>query len=129
LNQVVNYGFGAEIALNPKASVYGSYTTDFSAVNDSIARLASFDGEASASISNWDMNHIAFGTSYQAGRFDLTLGATYSYASKDFPTLINLPNEDGTDEPIFNSGKTTVLKYARWRFIFGFSFEFGGGNN
>lgn len=126
LSQVVNYGFGAEIAINKKVSVYGSYTTDFSAAIDSLARLATFDGEANASISNWDVNHIAGGTSFKAlkGRADLTLGVTYSFASEKFPTLVNLPSGDGIDEPIFNSGKTTTLRFKRWRFIFGFSFEF-----
>jgi long-subunit fatty acid transport protein len=126
LDQVINYGFGAEIAVNDKVSVYASYTTDFSAAIDSLSRLASFEGEASASISDWDINHIAGGASFKVlkGKADITLGATYSFATQDFPTLVNLPGGDGTDEPIFNSDKTTTLRFKRWRFIFGFSFEF-----
>ena len=124
--QVINYGFGAEVAVNDDVSLFGSYFTDFSAAADSLGRVASFEGEANASVSNWDLNHISGGLTFNIlkGKTSLTFGLTYSFANKDIPILINLPSGGDRDGPIFDRDKTTTLRFRRWRFIFGATYSF-----
>jgi len=122
MKSVWNAGVGMELALNEKFSAYGSFATDFSAVVGDVDRIAEFKNEISASTFRADFYNLGGGFSLETKWAELTLGATYAGASQNIRRPINLPEEG--DEPIFDSGERSEVKYNRWRFVLGFSFPF-----
>ena len=126
LESILNYGFGLEYTFTEKFSVYGGFTTDFTALPDEITGLGSFSDETNASIANWNLYHISGGASFTIKqKFDIVLGVANAFANKTIPILIDLP-EDETSGPVFDRSETTNLNYSRWTFVLGFSIEIFG---
>jgi len=120
LNPVFNYGIGLEMELNEKISIYGSIATDYSGVTSDITRFAEIENEANNSVFQADFLKFGGGLMLNTSWAEITLGATYAGASQEFKRPINFSG----DEPVFDSGETTTLKFNKWRFILGFSFPF-----
>ena len=126
LESILNYGFALEYAFTKEFSVYGGFTTDFTALPNEVTGLGSFSNETNASIANWDLYHISGGASFTIKqRFDIVLGVANAFSNKTIPILINLP-EDETSGPVFDGSETTNLSFNRWTFVLGFSIEIFG---
>jgi len=120
--QVINYGAGLELSFSEKLSMYASYSSDYSYVNEDITRITDYDTEASNSSFRADINHIGSGFVLKLKKADITLGLTYAWATETIPRPIDFPDEG--EEGIFNPDETTELVWSRWRFIFSFSIPF-----
>jgi hypothetical protein len=118
LKAVLNYGIGYEIYINESLSAFGSFATDFSAVNPDIARFADLQREASNTSFQADIYHLGFGTDFKTKFANLTLGATYAFSTEDIER--NIEVDDGTG----NTTQNGQIHYNRWLFILGFEFPF-----
>lgn len=122
LDAVINYGVGVEVKLKENVSIYGSFSTDFSAVKtDAISFLESKD-ITNNSATNTDFFHFSAGSSLNIKKIELIFGLGFSFGSQVLPRPLNLPNDD--NEPIFDSSTTSKLLLSRWQIIFGFSIPF-----
>lgn len=119
LKSVFNFGIGFEYYVNEKFEVYGSFATDFSAVNSDASFLYEFDATISNSKFEGEIFHFGGGVNMNLKWAELTLGATYASSARDVPRPLNI----GGDE-ILGSDEFSSLKYSRLRFIVGFSFPF-----
>ena len=126
LRAVLNYGIGLEVYLNEKVSGYGSFATDRSAAPEDLGRIVNLtDTQTNAATAVWDLYHVAGGGSVKAGRTEVTLGFTWSFASQELPQTSDFFGPDtGTIRFETQEVATTKLKFRRWKYIFGFSFEF-----
>lgn len=118
LNSTFNFGFGAEIYINPKLNGYGSFSTDFSPfdVNTSIIELSS-QSEERINIDS-DYYHYGFGVNFSHKRANFILGTVYTHGKSDFNNTYN--NDIFPDVVAQNS----TIKYSRWRFLIGFEILF-----
>lgn len=121
LNSVINYGFGLEMSLNEKTSLYGSFATDFSAVKSDFTRFIELTNETNNATIQADIYNFGGGFVLESKWGELTLGVTYGFANQNVKRVVDLP-DDGDDE-ILDSGESNV-KFGRWRFLIGFSFPF-----
>lgn len=123
LDPVINYGIGLEYNISEKFSLYASFATDYSAVSSNITRFAELDSEANNSAFQADFFQFGGGFAINSKAVEITIGATYTGADQQFRRPIDFPDEDDQD-PVFDSERTSTLKFHQWRFILGFSFPF-----
>lgn len=118
LSSVLNYGVGLEVSINKNVSLFGSFSTDFSAVKTNVDRISDFDGLINNSTFRADIYHMGFGTDIKTKFANLTIGATYANSRETVER--NFTIDDGQD-PVTTDAQ---IKYNRWRFLIGFSFPF-----
>ena len=118
LGSVLNAGLGLEFFVNDNLSLFGSFATDFSALDTDPSRLTELSGMINNTSFRADIWHLGFGTDIKTKFADLTIGATYANAQESLDRDITI--DDGQD-PVTQSGK---IYYGKWRFILGFSFPF-----
>ena len=85
LQSVFNFGLGMEHGFDNGVAVYGAGFTDFS---------ASTDATDDVSVANWNLYHLSGGVKFRFAGSRFTLGATYSFGSKDRPFPTPIPPED-----------------------------------
>ncbi len=111
---VVNFGVGVEHQFNDRLSGYMSFRTDYSAA------IPPFD--TNATLSTWDIWHIAAGAAFPVGKTEFTLGAVYAFGNDSRLRGIKLiPEEDPDDDGILLP-QDLETKFNRLTFILGFSF-------
>ena len=108
LDDVLNFGFGAEHKFKPHLSGYASFRTDFSASttnqDDDIGELG---------VASWNIYFITVGAAFRIGTADLTAGLSYGWGS----STSRLP-----DDPVVPMQSQSVdLKYRTLRAIFAFA--------
>lgn len=118
LGSVINAGLGLEVYMNDNLSFFGSFATDFSAVDTDPTRLTELENVMNNSTFRADIWHMGFGFDVKTKFADLTIGATYATASELVDRNINI--DDGQD-PVTTQAN---IIYSRWRFLIGFSFPF-----
>jgi hypothetical protein len=110
---VVNYGFGLEMYINPKLTLYGAFNTDFSAYAK--------EEETNSSISRWDIYHVTAGAAFTIEKIEITSGVATSFANDniEFPNTIPAANdESGNNFP----KQSAELSSFRIKLIFGITF-------
>ncbi len=110
---VLNYGFGLEMYVNPKFTLYGAFSTDFSAYAK--------EEETNSSISRWNLYHVTAGAAFSIEKIEITSGIATSFANDDieFPNTITAANdESGINFPKQSAG----LSSFRIKLIFGITF-------
>jgi len=110
---VLNYGFGLEMYINPKFTLYGAFSTDFSAYAK--------EEETNSSISRWNLYHVTAGAAFSIEKIEITSGIATSFANDDieFPNTIPAANEESG----FNFPKQSAeLSTFRIKLIFGITF-------
>jgi hypothetical protein len=120
---VINFGIGYEHKINEKINAYGSFTTDFSALDKS-------SGDNST-VSSWDIYHFTGGTLFRMKRFILNIGLGYAYGRDYKNQLINFEEANETNQLLGNLSEQSI-SYHNFKFIIGFSFHFfenNTGNN
>ena len=118
LSSVLNFGVGLEVFINENLSMFGSFATDFAAVETDVDRIADFDGLINNTTLRADIYHMGFGTDIKTKFADLTIGATYANARETVKRDFTI--DDGQD-PVTSDAE---ILYSRWRFLIGFSFPF-----
>lgn len=128
LRSVLNFGIGGEIYLNEKFNLYGSFSTDFSALKSSANIFDLIDSEDRDATFDEDFFHYGFGLDIKLKKLKIVLGSTYSTATGDFSDPIDLPTDEIQDAV---NGDSSRITYSRWRFIvgleipiFGYDLEF-----
>ena len=122
LDPVLNFGIGIELNLSEKSSFYSSFATNYSGVTSNLVRFAENEPDAFNSTFSADFYKFGGGFVINSRWAEVTLGATFTGASQEFNRPINFPDEG--DDPIFESGATSTLRFTQWRIILGFSFPF-----
>jgi hypothetical protein len=110
---VLNYGVGLEMYINPKFTLYGAFNTDFSAYAKGV--------QTNSSISRWDFYHITAGASFTWDKLEITSGVATSFANDDiiFPNIISDTNY--YDENIFQKQSAGISSF-RIKLILGITF-------
>ena len=113
LDDVLNYGVGLEMYINPKLTLYGAFTTDFSAY--------AHGEETNSSISRWDFYHVTAGAAFTWEKLEITSGVATSFANDniEFHNIIPANN----DESGINFPKQSAkLSTFRIKLILGITF-------
>jgi hypothetical protein len=113
LDDVLNYGVGLELYINPKLTLYGAFSTDFSAYAEG--------EETNSSISRWDFYHVTAGAAFTWEKLEITSGVSTSFASDnlEFPNII----PENNDESGINFPKQSAkLSTFRIKLILGITF-------
>jgi hypothetical protein len=118
-NSVVNFGLGAEFMLNDRVELYGSCSTDNSAVKASVNRFVELESRSNNAIMRADLMHLSAGAVVRTGNAELTLGGVLSFAQQEVLRTIDLPEKNSS--VIFGSGQMSTVNFRRYRLIFGFS--------
>jgi hypothetical protein len=84
LKSVFNWGLGIEKELGPKFAGYASYHTDRTG--------RSPDSPPSASVTAWDLNHIAAGVTFVAWRSTFAVGESVAFGSRSIEAFVNRPD-------------------------------------
>lgn len=115
LKSTINFGFGAEIYINPKLNAYGSFSTDFSPydINTSIIELSN-QSEERIDI-NSDYYHYGLGVNFKYKRTNFILGTVFTHGKSDFYN-----SYEQEQFPELFIGQDSTIKYSRWRFLVGF---------
>lgn len=116
LRSVINFGIGGEIYLNEQFNLYGSFSTDFSALKSGANIFDLIDEEDRDATFDEDFFHYGLGIDIKLKKLKVVLGTTYSTATGDFSEPIELPTDEIQDE---GNGDASQIKYSRWRFIVG----------
>ncbi len=119
---VINAGVGIEIYLTNNISFYTSFSTDFSAVTDNVARFVENEAEAYNSIFKSNFYHYGGGFVLDLKGADVTLGLTYTGANLTLPRPFTFPED--SDDDIFDPYELLHAKWSRWRIVFSFSLPF-----
>jgi hypothetical protein len=85
LKSVFNWGLGIEKQFSPTLAGFASYHTDKTG--------RSPDSPPSASITAWDLNHIAAGVTFMAFRSTFALGEEAAFGSRAIEATINRPDK------------------------------------
>jgi long-subunit fatty acid transport protein len=110
LTDVLNLAVGLEHEFSETLTAYGSFRTDFSAIEP--------DSAATFVLADWDIHHVAGGATFTVGRSEFTAGAVVAFGNSTSGALFD---RLGDDTVITEPAK---LSYFRLSFILGFSFSF-----
>ena len=84
LKSVLNWGLGIEKEFGPTFAGYASYHTDRTG--------RSPDSPPSASVTAWDLNHVAAGVTFMAFRSTFALGQEVAFGSRPIEAFVNRPD-------------------------------------
>jgi len=112
-DDVLNYGVGLEMYINPKFTLYGAFTTDFSAYAKG--------EETNSSVSSWDFYHVVAGAAFTWDKLEITSGVATSFANDDivFPNIIPATNDESG---IMFPKQSAKLSSFRIKLILGITF-------
>lgn len=116
---VINYGLGLEVYINESVSMFGSFATDFAAIDSEVDRIADLESNYNNNTLSADIFHFGFGTDIKTKFADLTIGATYANSREAVER--NFSIDDGQD-PVT---KNAEIILSRWQFLLGFQFHYG----
>jgi hypothetical protein len=107
---VRNVGAGIEHTFPAGWQIYGSFTTDFSAVADK--------PDQNHSLAAWDVYHLTAGCAVEIRGLDLTGGVGYAFGESDvhLPPVLEDAATPGLDPPALS------VRYRKLKFIVGFAF-------
>ncbi len=101
---VLNWAVGVGYSFTESIIGYGSFATDYSAVNDEIER-------ADLSMAPVDLYTAFLGTEFAIEQARVTVGAGYGWGSRPAPKITDLIGDDGIE---------AQYVYKRFRVLFGF---------
>ncbi len=116
LDAVLNFGVGVEQIFSERVEGYVSFRTDFSAADP--------DSPSNASVSIWDIYHLAGGATFAVAGSEFTLGGIYAFGSEPTSASIDLIPDDVVDDPIVELRQELENTFRRITFILGFTISF-----
>ena len=115
LKSVVNFSAGGEFYVSPSINIIGSFSTDFSAAEESI-NLFDFINQSTDDINLLDdLWHFAVGVDLNRPWGNIVLGTSYARSGSEVGTAPDIPGPGIEPRNI-----STSINYERWRFIIGF---------
>ncbi len=112
---VLNFGLGAEFYISDTYKAFGSFSTDFSAI-DKNTNIFDVDYESSKGIDlNANFFHLASGVDLKLKWGHIVLGVTYSTGNSGFSHRESVISP----EPDYPNSSQAEIDYTRWRFIVG----------
>ncbi len=115
LRPVINFGLGGEFFINEKLKTIASFSSDFSAYEDSVDSFSLLNSlERNVSLAS-DFWHYGLGVQYTSDWGLLTLGSVYSRSRSDYPNELGLPDQQKEAIEI----DVVSLKQNRWRLMLG----------
>jgi len=119
---VFNAGIGYEYNFNSKYAFFGSFATDFSAVDPAIRQYIVSSEVAYASMIQANMYHLGGGFLLNVKWLEITAGVSHAFAKQEIDRPFQFPedNEDFATGPVDKSN----MYIGRWKFILGFSLPF-----
>ena len=118
LSPVLNYGLGIEVFVNKNLSLFGSFATDFAAVDSDVDNISKFNSTINDNTFKADIYHFGFGSDIKTKFANLTIGATYATSKEDVRRNFTI---DNGQDPVTSNAQ---IIYSRWRFLIGFSFHY-----
>ncbi|MCK5208239.1 MAG: hypothetical protein KAQ79_09470, partial [Cyclobacteriaceae bacterium] len=118
LQSVLNYGLGLEVFVNDKVSLFGSFSTDFSASTGDEDRFSELKNVVNNTTFRADIYHMGFGTDIKTKFANLTIGATYANSKETVERKFEI------DEVNASQTENADIRYSRWLFLLGFEFPF-----
>lgn len=116
LKSVINFGVGGEFYVSPSLNIIGSFSSDFSASEESINLFDIINqSEQDINLLN-DLWHFAIGVDFTRPWGNIILGTSYASTSSNIGSAPDI-SPDGTQTQPRNI--TTQINYERWRFIVG----------
>ena len=116
LKAVFNFGMGGEFHISPSLNVIASFSSDFSATEESI-NLFDIINQSTEDINLLnDLWHYALGVDLTRPWGNIILGASYARTSSKIESTPIIPTDPSTPQ---TRGITTQISYERWRFIVG----------
>ncbi len=115
---VINYGVGLEIFISKNLSMFGSFATDFAAIDSDENWITELNSVFSDNTFRADIFHFGFGTDIKTKFADLTVGATYASSRELIKRELTI--DDGND-PVTSDAE---IIWSRWHFLIGFEFHF-----
>ncbi len=116
---IINYGLGLEIFINENVSMFGSFATDFAAIESGDDRIIELSTTFNNNTFTADVYHFGFGIDVKTKFADLTIGSTYSTSKELVEREFSI--DDGND-PVT---KNAEIILSRWQFLIGFQFHYG----
>lgn len=117
LKSIVNFSAGGEFYVSPSINIIASFSTDFSAAEESI-NLFDFVNQSADEINLLDdIWHIAVGVDLNRPWGNIILGTSYARSGSEVGTAPDIPVNGPAIEP---RNISTSINYERWRFIIGF---------
>ena len=117
LKSVVNFGLGGEFYVSPSLNILGSFSTDFSAFEQSINLFdiinQSFEEDINLLSDLW---HVALGVDLNRPWGHIVVGASFANSSNNIGTSPEIPEDDELIQP---RNVTTNIAFERWRFVIG----------
>lgn len=113
LNEVFNVGIGIDHRFHSGISIYGGFTTDYSAFKS--------DYESMLSVTNWDIYHATLGSSFSFYHIGVTLGLTYSFGNGLFDRMAGFSEINSSGDLIATS-EENAISYRQLRFIIGIDY-------
>jgi hypothetical protein len=113
LKEVVNFGVGVNHDFRDDISIYGGFTTDFSAFKSA--------EESMLSITNWNIHHATVGGSFSFYHIGFTLGLCYSFGNGMFDRIIDFSGISSSGDLVLPPEENTIT-YKRLKFIIGLDY-------
>jgi hypothetical protein len=121
LNSVINFGIGYEYFISAKYSLFGSFATDFSAVDPAFYQYQSDSQISYGSTVQADMYHFGGGILLDTKWLEVTAGASYAFANQKVGRPFQFPE---TEADLSGPTEESNMNIKRWKFILGFSLPF-----
>jgi hypothetical protein len=116
LKSVVNFGAGGEFYISPSINLIGSFSTDFSAAEESI-NLFDYINQSTDEVNLLDdIWHMAIGIDLHRPWGKIIVGTSYAWSGSRVGTAPDIP---GDGQVISPKNISTQINYERWRFIVG----------
>jgi hypothetical protein len=116
LKSVVNIGAGGEFYISPSINIIGSFSTDFSAAEESI-NLFDYINQGTEEINLLDdIWHLAVGIDLHRPWGNIVVGTSYAWSGSQVLTAPDIPGDGQVGNPRSISSQ---INYERWRFIVG----------
>jgi hypothetical protein len=113
LKEVLNIGIGVDHRFHSGVSIYGGFTTDYSAFKSS--------DESMLSITNWDIYHATLGSYFSFYHIGFTLGLSYSFGNGVFDRIADFSGISSSGDFIGTSEENPIT-YRQLKFIIGIDY-------
>jgi hypothetical protein len=122
-NPVFNLGIGYEWYFAADVSLYGSFTTDFSAATADLSRIMEDPFRLYTTNNRMNIYHAGVGIGLSLKNWELTVGTMFSFGNYQIEQLITLPPEGGIELPPNEQENIARAEFRQLRFLLGISFD------
>lgn len=111
---VLNWGIGGEYWVRRNLAFYGAYITDYSYRPDDV------NTSEEISLSNWNIQHVSFGSAFTVSGLDFTVGLSYGWGLDRAGPPVDFT--DPVDDGLENATSRNKFSYNSLKMLIGFAF-------